>query len=42
VRFVADSDLRRSTSGKIIRRDLEAMLKRESAAPAAPPAAAGP
>jgi fatty-acyl-CoA synthase len=41
VRFVADSDLRRSTSGKIIRRDLEAMLKRESAEPAAPPAAAG-
>lgn len=29
IRFVAESDLRRSASGKIIRRDIEAMLKKE-------------
>ena len=29
VRFVAESDLKRSASGKIIRRDMEAMLKTE-------------
>lgn len=29
VRFVAESDLKRSASGKIIRRDIEAMLKQE-------------
>lgn len=31
VRFVAESDLKRSASGKIIRRDIEAMLKKEIA-----------
>jgi fatty-acyl-CoA synthase len=41
VRFVAETELRRSTSGKIIRRDLEAMLKREAAEAGASPAAAG-
>ena len=35
VRFVTEADLRRSTSGKIIRRDLEALLKREIATAAA-------
>ena len=31
VRFVAESDLRRSASGKIIRSDIEALLKKEVA-----------
>src|SRR5262245_44766633 len=41
VRFVAADDLRRSTSGKIIRRDLEAMLRREMDAAGASSMAAG-
>ena len=32
VRFVAETDLKRSASGKIIRRDIEEMLKKEMAA----------
>ena len=31
VRFVAEADLKRSASGKIIRRDMEAMLQKETA-----------
>ena len=31
VRFVAESELKRSASGKIIRREIEAMLKKEMA-----------
>lgn len=39
VRFVAESDLKRSASGKIIRRDIEAMLKKEMAEASAAAAA---
>jgi fatty-acyl-CoA synthase len=42
VRFVAETDLTCSTSGKIMRRDLEAVLKREMAAASAAPVAARP
>jgi len=31
IRFVAESDLKRSASGKIIRRDIEAMIAKEMA-----------
>jgi fatty-acyl-CoA synthase len=31
VRFIAETDLKRSTSGKIIRSDIETMLKKEMA-----------
>ena len=41
VRFVAESDLRRSASGKIIRGDLEALLKREMETAASPAVGAG-
>jgi fatty-acyl-CoA synthase len=39
VRFVAESDLKRSASGKIIRRDIEAMLQKEMAGGSAATAA---
>ncbi len=42
VRFVSESDLKRSSSGKIMRGDLEELLKREMIEAGVPPVTAGP
>ena len=42
VRFVSESDLKRSSSGKIMRGDLEELLKREMIEAGIPPVTAGP